>query len=151
MSQFSADCTAQKSLHRLHNITLTTHQQVPLNIWTADVLKLLEDAPLEYFQIHSTHAFIESSRPTDTFWEAIVSRHGSRLKRFSVQRMLISLESISIICRQCPSLEELFLVAEKQTLVKLQYNLILCPRLTCFADRLVSQPQKCSDATRCSR
>jgi len=117
MSQFSADCIYRNILQDLGSITLTTHQQSSLNIWTADVLAMLDNSPLEYFQIHSTNAFIEASRPTDTFWEAIVSKHGSRLKRFSVQRMLISLDSIADICTRCGNLQELFLVAEKHSLV----------------------------------
>jgi hypothetical protein len=82
-----------------------------------DVTDLLSsDVPLEMFQVYSTGAFFESPM-TKQFWSDIVTAHQDRLIRFSVHRMLISLESIEDICKRCTRLEQLFVVVEPNSLV----------------------------------
>jgi hypothetical protein len=116
MANFSHRCAESGALTRLRFITLTVHQQLPLDIWTNNVLDLLRLAPLENFQIYSTDAFFESPS-TNHFWSQLVTMHGHHLKRFSVHRMLISLDAIDDICRRCTSLEQFFLVLEPGSLV----------------------------------
>lgn len=112
MAEFARTCSQTKALARLKSVTLTIHQQIPLDNWTRDVIDLLSVAPLQEFQIYATDAFIES-RTTDEFWSEIIKTHYSRLTRFSVHRMLISASAIDNICRRCIALEELFVVIEE--------------------------------------
>ena len=84
-----------------------------------DVLHLLSVAPLQIFQIYSIGAIFESPT-TDSFWSKIVTTHFARLTRFSVHRMLISLDAINDICRRCACLEQLFVVVEQDALVTQQ-------------------------------
>jgi hypothetical protein len=116
MGGFSQNCTRSGALAKLKSITLTVHQQLPLDIWMKDVLNLLSTAPLEKFQIYSSGPFFESPS-TDHFWSQLVRTHGQRLVRFSVHRMLISLDAINAICVGCTSLEQLFVVVEPDSLV----------------------------------
>jgi len=115
MDKFSYMCAQSGALAQLRSITLTVHQQLPLDTWMCNVLDLLSLAPLEIFQIYSTGAFFESPRTND-FWSQLVTTHGHRLRRFSVHRMLLSLDAIDDICRRCPSLEQFFLVLEPESL-----------------------------------
>ncbi|KAF9460431.1 hypothetical protein BDZ94DRAFT_1169804 [Collybia nuda] len=113
---FLADnCNKSSALALLRSITLTVHQQLSLETWMSDVLKLLSSAPLEKFQIYSSGAFFESPS-TDHFWFQLVRSHGQRLVRFSVHRMLISLDAINAICVGCIVLEQLFVVVEPSSL-----------------------------------
>ena len=122
MTKFSQLCVESGALSRLRSITLTVHQQLLLSTWMNNVLKLLSLAPLEVFQIYSTDAFFESPS-TNHFWSQLVTAHEHRLKRFSVHRMLMSLDAIDDICRRCTSLEQFFLVLEPGCLVShLQYH-----------------------------
>ena len=116
MAKFSQQCSKNGALAQLRSITLTVHQQTPLDTWMHSVLDLLSPSPLEVFQIYSTGAFFESPSTT-RFWSQLVSAHGARLKRFSVHRMLISLDAIDDICTRCTALEQLFLVLEPASLV----------------------------------
>lgn len=115
MAKFSHRCAETAALARLQSISLTVHQQLPLDIWMNNVLDLLSLAPLEIFQIYSTGAFFEPPS-TNHFWSQLVTMHGHRLKRFSVHRMLVSLDAIDDICRRCTSLEQLFIVIEPGSL-----------------------------------
>ena len=116
MAKFSYWCAESGTLAQLRSITLTVHQQLPLDTWMDNVLVLLSLAPLEIFQIYSTDVFFESPS-TNHFWFKLVTMHGHRLKRFSVHRMLVSLDAIDDICRRCTSLEQFFLVLEPGSLV----------------------------------
>jgi hypothetical protein len=117
MAKFSHECTKNGALlAQLRSITLTVHQQTPLDTWMHSVLSLLSSSPLEIFQIYSTGAFFESPSTTH-FWSQLVSTHGPRLTRFSVHRMLIGLDAIDDICTRCTALEQLFLVVEPASLV----------------------------------
>ena len=120
MTEFARQCNASGVLRRLRSITLTVHQQLPVKEWMASVIDLLSTSPLELFQIYSTGAFFESPI-TDNFWSQLIVTHGKQLTRFSVHRMLISLEAIKAICVQCTNLEQLFIVVESSSLVSSLY------------------------------
>jgi hypothetical protein len=127
MADFRTSCERYSIFRCLRTLTLTVHQQVPINEWTKHVTAILSPSdtvsvPLESFQIYSSGAFFESSRVTDQFWFDLVQTHKDRLKRISVHRMLISMAAIEDICRKCVELEELFVVVEPGTLVCLLQN-----------------------------
>jgi hypothetical protein len=104
------------ALRYLRSITLTVDQHTSIKRWTTDVLNLLSSAPLEVFRIYSTGDLLDATA-TDYLWTSLVRTHGHRLKKLSVHRMLISIDSISGICLFCPSLEELFVLIEPHFLV----------------------------------
>ncbi len=117
MSEFSRRCTAIGATRRLRSITLTLHQQSrPLEPWLNDVLTLLAPAPLEVFQMYSLNTFV-AAPVTNTFWQALVTIHGNRLRRFAVHRMMIGLDAIRDICERCVKLEQLFIVIAPTTMV----------------------------------
>lgn len=120
MAEFARQCNSSGVLKRLRSITLTVHQQLSMKEWIAGVIDLLSMSPLELFQIYSTGAFFESPM-TDNLWSQLILTHGKRLIRFSVHRMLISLEAIKAICMQCTNLEQLFVVVEPTSLVSSLY------------------------------
>jgi len=121
MTEFARQCNLSGVLKRLRSITLTVHQQLPMKEWITGVIELLSNSPLELFQIYSTGAFLESPM-TDDLWSRLILTHGKRLIRFSVHRMLISLEAIKTICTQCTNLEQLFIVVEPSSLVSSLYG-----------------------------
>ncbi|KIM41347.1 hypothetical protein M413DRAFT_146971 [Hebeloma cylindrosporum] len=128
MAEFARQCNSSGVLKRLRSITLTVYQQLVMKEWITGVLDLLGDSPLELFQIYSTGAFFESPM-TDNFWRQLVLTHGKRLTRFSVHRMLISLEAIKTICLQCTRLEQLFVVVEPSSLQQLAKSLSFARKL----------------------
>lgn len=117
MKLFASQCINSCALKRLRSVTLTVQQQVPMKEWISGVIDLLSLSPLELFQIYSTGAFFESPM-TDDLWNKLISTHGNRLVRFSIHRMLISLEAIQNICVKCGNLEQLFVVVEPSSLVR---------------------------------
>ncbi|KAG2095081.1 hypothetical protein BD769DRAFT_1655447 [Suillus cothurnatus] len=52
----------------------------------------------------------------DDFWKTIVTMHGSRLKRFSIDRMTISVGALHDVCSRCSVLEQLFVVTTRHNL-----------------------------------
>ncbi|KAF8902526.1 hypothetical protein CPB84DRAFT_1814867 [Gymnopilus junonius] len=110
MKSFASQCTKSGVLKRLRSVTLTVQQQVPMKEWISG--------------IYSTGAFFESPL-TDDLWSKLILMHGTRLVRFSIHRMLISLEAIQNICVKCVNLEQLFVVVEPSSLVRF----ILCRKL----------------------
>ncbi|KAG1872973.1 hypothetical protein DFJ58DRAFT_760579 [Suillus subalutaceus] len=115
MSSFTSICKEHRAFRRLRSITLAVHIETPFQTWTSDVTELLSTAPLEILQIYAT-------TPTakvviaDDFWRTIVTMHGSRLKRFSIDRMTISMGALHDICSRCSVLEQLFVVTARHNL-----------------------------------
>ncbi|KDR77013.1 hypothetical protein GALMADRAFT_225165 [Galerina marginata CBS 339.88] len=128
MATFARQCITSGTLTRLRSVTLTVQQQLPMKEWIAGVIDLLSTSPLELFQIYSTGAFFESPM-TDNLWKQLISTHGKRLIRFSVHRMLISLEAINDICLNCNNLEQLFVVVEPASLDRLSRSLSQAKKL----------------------
>lgn len=104
------------TLRYLRSITLTIDKRTSIKRWMTDILNLLSTAPLEVFRIYSTGDLLDATA-TDYLWTSLVRTHGHRLKKLSVHRMLISIDSISGICLSCPTLEELFVFIEPHLLV----------------------------------
>ena len=116
MHEFSERCAHAGTLSRLRSITLTVDEHTALADWQRDVLALLAPAPLQQFHISTVGGHVDH-RLGDDFCSAIVSAHGTRLTRFSVHRMRMSIAAIEDSCARCVALEQLFIVVEQNDLV----------------------------------
>ena len=116
MGIFSDQCNRAGTLSRLRSITLTVDEHTSLAVWQQHVLSLLSNTPLQRFHISTVGGHV-GHRLSDDFCNAIVTAHGSRLTRFSVHRMRMSISAIAEICRRCTVLEQLFVVVEQNDLV----------------------------------
>lgn len=121
MARFSSLCTRHNSLTQLRSITLTIDNSPT---WYTYVLELLHPTRLEQFHV-STVGGNASPAVDEEFCSAIVDRHRTRLQRFSVHRLRVSLASVDYICRWCERLEQLFVVAEQGSLVPLCTSRVL--------------------------
>lgn len=115
MTNFNSICKEHRAFRRLRSITLAVHIESPLQTWTGDVIQLLSTAPLEILQIYATTPTAQVVI-ADDFWKTIVTMHGSRLKRLSIDRMTISLGALHDICSRCSDLEQLFVVTTRHHL-----------------------------------
>ncbi|KAF5350601.1 hypothetical protein D9756_008654 [Leucocoprinus leucothites] len=90
------------------------HTPPTLQSYTTTLLRILthHTPNLERFQMYSPHMFFEPCVATSELFLGLVKRHGERLKRISVHRMLIGLDVIKNICTSCPVMEEFFVVVE---------------------------------------
>jgi hypothetical protein len=156
MPGFSEHCKHAQSLHSLASITLTVSQHISdPHTWTKSVASLLSHSPLlSKFHIYSTYITASESMFPDRdlpdlaskvknarsvpcalaialarFWTDLVAAHGDTLRRFSVLRMPISLESIKEMCAGCPNLEELFVVANARSVNALPEALTAATKL----------------------
>ncbi|KAJ8522413.1 hypothetical protein ONZ45_g1000 [Pleurotus djamor] len=102
-------------LKRLSAITLTIDKEDIFGDWITSVIALLQQAPLQQLQIYST-----GTRPgdpsDDQHWTRLINQHCDRLTRFSIHRMLLSLDVIDNICRRCVVLEQLFVAIQQSDL-----------------------------------
>ena len=114
MAHFSALCARHKSLAHLRSITLTVDSSPT---WCRDVLALLQPAQLEQFHISTIGGDVGPAL-NEEFCRAIVDRHRASLRRFSVHRLRMSLESVDYVCKKCERLEQLFAVVEQGSLVR---------------------------------
>ncbi|GAW06844.1 proteophosphoglycan ppg4 [Lentinula edodes] len=106
------------------------NQQTSLNTWMNEIAALLPaTVPLETFQMYSSGAFIEQSPATEQLWSHLLNAHQGHLTRFSIHRMLISLNTIEDVCLRCTNLEQLFVVIEPSSLENLSSCLSLAPNL----------------------
>ncbi|KAJ3988777.1 hypothetical protein F5890DRAFT_1402401 [Lentinula detonsa] len=129
LSQFRLYCARTNAFRRLRSITLTVNHQTPLNNWMNEIAALLPaSVPLETFQVYSSGKFMEDPA-TERLWSDIVIAHQDHLTRFSIHRILISLNIIEDICRRCTKLEQLFIVIEQGSLGKLGTCLALAQNL----------------------
>lgn len=114
MAEFSRLCISSGSLSNLRSITISQYADLPT--WGSHFLDMLSLSPLEFFHISSAGGDIGRALSED-FVDKLLSAHGHRLRRFSVQRMHISMGAIHDICLRCPNLEELFVVVELEQVV----------------------------------
>ncbi|KAG1737583.1 uncharacterized protein EDB91DRAFT_1290700 [Suillus paluster] len=115
MTRFNSICKEYRAFRRLKSITLAVHVETLLQTWMIDVTELLSTAPLEILRIYATTTIFKAAI-TDEFWKTIVTIHGSRLKRFSIHQMTISLDALRDICSRCSVLEQLFVFAARHDL-----------------------------------
>ena len=136
MAAFANQCISSGALRRLRSITLTTFPLIYQADWVNHLVHLLSASPLELFHIYSAGAFLDATR-TDDFWNQLISTHGKRLRRISMHRMSIYLETIHSICLQCINLEELFLVVGLSDLVRIFISTPCChSHYKCFTHRM---------------
>ena len=83
-----------------------------------DIPSLVSSSPLEDLQLFNTIVMDDVNR-LDDFVTAIISTHGSRLKRFSLHRLPISLKALDDVCAGFTNLEQLFILVEQEDLVSL--------------------------------
>ncbi|CAL1710132.1 unnamed protein product [Somion occarium] len=112
MVEFSQQCLESGALEHLRSITLTGPLKTSSHAWAQQVINLLSMSPLEMFHI-STMGGEVGGTLSDELCEQIVSTHGLNLRRFSVDRMGISIHAIRRICQECTKLEELFVTANQ--------------------------------------
>jgi hypothetical protein len=115
MTNFNIICNEHQAFRRLRSFTLAVHIESPFQTWSSDVTELLSTAPLEILQIYATTPTPEVII-ADDFWKTIVTMHGSRLKRFSIDRMTISVGALHDVCSRCSVLEQLFVVTTRHNL-----------------------------------
>jgi hypothetical protein len=114
------NCQKRNLLQTLSSITLTvpSSKDCSLDSWTTEVSLLLSSAPLREFQLYSIGGDIEFCRHLpELFVKNIINDHGSRLRKFAVQRLHTSLTAVDLICCGCPQLEQLFIVLHVKDLV----------------------------------
>ena len=114
MAEFSRLCINSGALRNLRSITISQYADLPS--WGSHFLDMLSLSPLEFFHISSAGGDIGRAL-SEEFVDKLLSTHGHRLRRFSVQRMHISMAAIHDICQRCPNLEELFVVVELEEVV----------------------------------
>lgn len=115
--RLSEECQAHDALRSLKSFTITIGPTIDPSKWTPHVVAMLSATPLEYLQIYCSGGYRLSSLDDD-LCRSIVSTHRNRLKRFSVHRIPLSLESLHEICLRCTKLEQLFIVIERDSLVR---------------------------------
>jgi len=107
-------------LRRLHSITLSIPFSGAYDTASSTMAlhetftNLLASSSLERFQIYSTSLWgdpiSEGRLQTELLLRHIAETHANTLRRFSVHRILMSFDTIQIICNLCHRLEELFVV-----------------------------------------
>ncbi|KAI9060041.1 hypothetical protein FKP32DRAFT_1613869 [Trametes sanguinea] len=128
MALFSERCKRAGALSRLRSISLTVDEHTSLAQWQQHVINLLANAPLQQFHLSTIGGHV-NHRLSDDFCQAIVNAHGSRLTRFSVHRMRMSVDAIAYICAHCTALQQLFIVVAQQDLDALGPCLARAPNL----------------------
>ncbi|KDQ18363.1 hypothetical protein BOTBODRAFT_185011 [Botryobasidium botryosum FD-172 SS1] len=109
MHAFASETAKLRLLINLTSVTLTLPTQGNIHAWFSHVLALLDASTLEAFQLYAAKAGNYSGIDPD-FTRSLVRRHGSSLKKFAIQKLSASLESLELMCTGCPELEQLFVV-----------------------------------------
>lgn len=114
MRAFGAACAEHRRLSSLTSISLTLPVYKEPNQrreWLNQVLMMLEHSPLEVFQLYAgggTEDSISRKGVDNEIIRDLARSHGSTLKRVGIQRLIVSLESLSYVCENCPRLQEIF-------------------------------------------
>ena len=103
-------------LNRLASLTITINA-LRDSVWAEDIPSLVSSSPLEYLQLYGTTVVSDKEARLDDFVTSLISVHGSRLKRFSLHRLPISLKALNDVCTGFTNLEQLFIVIEREDLV----------------------------------
>ena len=152
-------CAASGALRQLRSITLTVETAPRAGgtrtSWPIDVANLLAGAPLERFHISSLGGDLSVGGLDEQFCADIVTAHGERLRRFSVHRLRMTLESVRDVCARCPNLEQLFVVLDRGSVVgRPLYNVIevwLTILTSLYLRRVLLQPRTCAPSMSTAR
>jgi hypothetical protein len=83
-----------------------------------DIPELLSSSPLECFQLYFTPLAQDlKGIQLEGFIATLISTHGPRLKRLSINRLPISPNALYGVCTGFPNLEQLFTIVEQEDLV----------------------------------
>lgn len=85
--------------------------------WEKDILSLVSSSPLEYLQLYGATVINDKTTKVDDFVTNLTTIHGSRLKRFSLHRLPISLKALDDVCTGFTNLQQLFIAIEQRDLV----------------------------------
>ncbi|KAG9031474.1 hypothetical protein FRB95_002720 [Tulasnella sp. JGI-2019a] len=112
MKSLSLTIARRQALRHLSTLSITQPSHVSPTDFFPALTSILSMCPLEYFQIWTPGGELgrKGSVLTYDFVQSLVQTHGSRLKKFAVQRMETSLEIVNLVCRGCPALEQLYIV-----------------------------------------
>ncbi|KAJ7271162.1 hypothetical protein C8J57DRAFT_1508112 [Mycena rebaudengoi] len=124
--ELSTLCVQSTAFAHLTSFTISLPQHA--DTWLASISAMLSSAPLEIFQIYATLGH-QPSFSAESLWRDIVTVHGARLTRFSVHRMLVSMDTITDICTRCTALRQLFIVLEYSDLDQLANCLSHAPKI----------------------
>ena len=116
LPSFDLQCRKMQLLNRLASLTITINA-LRDSVWAEDIPSLVSSSPLEYLQLYGTTVVSDKEARLDDFVTSLISVHGSRLKRFSLHRLPISLKALNDVCTGFTNLEQLFIVIEREDLV----------------------------------
>ncbi|KAI0684903.1 hypothetical protein BC835DRAFT_588106 [Cytidiella melzeri] len=131
LSEFSSLCQQSKALRSLHSISIHIDTKLSSQRWTQHVMDLLACSPLQTFHL-SSFSGEATADLSDDFCAAIVHSHFQTLRKFSVDRMRLSMAAIRDICNRCVGLERLFVVMQHEDLDALGACLSLAQNLRAF-------------------
>lgn len=127
MARLGELCSSSLALKHLRSLTLAVDDR---HNWNEAVLQLLSASPLERFHVSSLGGEVGGDLDEE-FCASIVAAHGERLRRFSVHRLRASLESVRVICRRCPNLQQLFIVMDHGDMVGTNATVFPLPISNC--------------------
>lgn len=105
-------------LNRLTSLKISTAFRPLEPAWIKNIPDLVSSSPLESFELYSAPLIQDvNGIQMDEFVAALISAHGQRLKRFSIDRLPISLKAFYDVCAGLPNLELLFVTVEREDLV----------------------------------
>jgi len=109
MTIFAAGLDNQPALHQLTTLSINFPSQNADQFFTS-LATLLFNSPLEAFTMWTPGGQLQSNAHLPLqFVTDLTSTHGRRLKKFGMQRIVMDLDVIEVICRTCPNLEQLFI------------------------------------------
>ena len=117
LPEFDLRCRKAQLLNQLTSLTIAVNAPLWSAAWVKDIPSLVSSSPLEYFQLYGTTVIKDEEVQLDGFVTSLISIHGSRLKRFSLHRLPISLKALDDVCAGFTNLEQLFVVVEQGDLV----------------------------------
>ncbi|KAI0088861.1 hypothetical protein BDY19DRAFT_946407 [Irpex rosettiformis] len=131
LSRLAELCQQTKALRSLQSINIHIDVKSASHQWQQHIVDLLASSPLQTF-----HLTLLAGEPavdlSDTFCAMIVNSHSNTLRKFSVDRMRLSMDALKDICNRCTSLERLFVVMQHEDLDALGVSLSLAQNLRAF-------------------
>ncbi|KAI0341442.1 hypothetical protein BDW22DRAFT_1408085 [Trametopsis cervina] len=129
--KFSELCIQSAALRSLQSISIHMDVKSASPSWQRNVVDLLSKSPVESFHISSLAGEAAVNLPDD-FCAEIVDAHSRTLRKFSVDRMRLSMASIKYICERCTGLERLFVVMQHEDMNELAVALSFAQNLRAF-------------------
>jgi hypothetical protein len=115
--EFDLQCRKAQVLNRLTSLTIAIDYPIWNSPWAKDIPSLVSSSPLEYLQLYGPAVIKDKEARLDNLVTNLISVHGSRLKRFSLHGLPVSLKALDDVCTGFVNLEQLFIVVELGDLV----------------------------------